>query len=60
VLLLRSSAPDRAVAAQATAALGDLQASWPPDDFRSYLDRPVIRRWHAELLRAAPGAPRTN
>jgi hypothetical protein len=60
VLLLRSGAPDRAVAAQAAAALGELKASWPAEDFRSYLDRPVIRRMHAELLRADPAAPTVN
>jgi tetratricopeptide (TPR) repeat protein len=60
VLLLRSGAPDPAAAAQAAAALGELKALWPPDDFRSYLDRPVIRRWHADLLRAAPNAPKAN
>jgi tetratricopeptide (TPR) repeat protein len=60
VLLLRSGAPDPAVAAQAAAALGEMKASWPADDFRSYLDRPVIRRWHAELLRVDPAAPTSN
>ena len=60
VLLLRSGPPDRAVAAQAAAALGELRAAWPAEDFRSYLDRPVIRRMHAELLRAAPGASTIN
>ncbi len=60
VLLLRSAGPDRAVAAQASAALGQLKASWPAEDFRSYLDRPLIRRCHAELLRADPGAPTIN
>ncbi|HXM43707.1 MAG TPA: protein kinase [Bryobacteraceae bacterium] len=60
VLLLRSGAPDPAVAAQAAAALGELKASWPAKDFRSYLDRPVIRRWHAELLRVDPAAPTIN
>ena len=57
VLLLRSGTPDRAVAAEATAALGQLKASWPAEDFRSYLNRPVIRRLHGELLRANPAAP---
>ncbi|MGA2181498.1 MAG: protein kinase [Bryobacteraceae bacterium] len=60
VLLLRSGTPDRAVAAQAAAALSELKASWPAEDFRSYLDRPVIRRWHAELLRVDPAAPTMN
>ncbi|MGA2739835.1 MAG: protein kinase [Bryobacteraceae bacterium] len=60
VLLLRSGAPDPKVATQAAAALGELKASWPAEDFRSYLDRPVIRRWHAELLRADPAAPTIN
>jgi tetratricopeptide (TPR) repeat protein len=60
VLLLRSGAPDPAGAAQAAAALGELKASWPAEDFRSYLDRPVIRRWHAELLRVDPAAPTIN
>jgi len=60
VLLLRSGAPDHAVALQAAAALGELKTSWPAEDFRSYLNRPVIRRLHAELLRVDPGAPTTN
>ncbi|MGA3027409.1 MAG: protein kinase [Bryobacteraceae bacterium] len=60
VLLLRSGTPDRAVAAQAATALGELKASWPADDFRSYLNRPVIRRLHAELLRVNPAAPTIN
>ena len=60
VLLLRSGARDGAVAAQAAAALGELKASWPAEDFRSYLNRPVIRRLHAELLRVHPAAPATN
>jgi tetratricopeptide (TPR) repeat protein/tRNA A-37 threonylcarbamoyl transferase component Bud32 len=59
-LLLRSGASDHAVAAQAAAALGELKASWPAEDFRSYLNRPVIRRLHAELLRVNPGAPTTS
>ena len=57
VLLLRSGAPDPAVAAQAAAALAELKSSWPAEDFRSYLDRPVIRRMHAELQRAGTEAP---
>jgi tetratricopeptide (TPR) repeat protein len=57
VLLLKSGPPDRAAAAQAAAALAELQASWPAEDFRSYLDRPVIRRLHADLPRTAPGVP---
>jgi tetratricopeptide (TPR) repeat protein len=60
VLLVRSGAPDHAVVLQAAAALGDLKASWPAEDFRSYLNRPVIRRLHAELLRIDPKAPTTN
>jgi tetratricopeptide (TPR) repeat protein len=60
VLSLRSGPPDRAVAAQAGVALGELKASWPAEDFRSYLNRPVIRRLHAELLRVNPAAPTTN
>ena len=60
VLLLRSGAPDPAVAAQAAAALGQLKASWPAEDFRSYLGRPVIRRMRAELLRVDPAAPTTT
>jgi tetratricopeptide (TPR) repeat protein/predicted Ser/Thr protein kinase len=60
VLLLRSGSPDPAIAAQAAAALGELKASWPPQDFRSYLDRPVIRRMHAELLHSLPGTPAAN
>jgi tetratricopeptide (TPR) repeat protein len=57
VLQLRSGPPDPAIAAQAAAALGELKISWPADDFQSYLNRPLIRRLHAELQRAAPGAP---
>jgi tetratricopeptide (TPR) repeat protein len=57
VLLLRSGPPDSAVAAQAAAALGQLKDSWPAEDFRSYLGRPVIRRMHAELLRIDPKTP---
>jgi tetratricopeptide (TPR) repeat protein len=60
VLLLRSGVPDPAVAAQAAGALGELKASWPAEDFRSYLNRPVIRRLYAELLRVDKGAPTTN
>jgi tetratricopeptide (TPR) repeat protein len=60
VIRLRSGPPDAAVAAQAAAALGELKASWPAEDFRSYLDRPVIRRMHAELVRAAPGTLAIN
>jgi len=60
VLLLRSGAPDPAVAVQAAAALGELKASWPAEDLRSYLNRPVIRRLHADLLRVNPGAPTTT
>jgi tetratricopeptide (TPR) repeat protein len=60
VLLLHSGTPDRAVAAQAAAALGELKASWPAEDFRSYLNRPVIRRLHEELLRVNPAAPTIN
>jgi len=59
-LALRSGAPDAAVAAQAAAALAQLSASWPAEDYRSYMDRPVIRRLHADLLRASPPAPKTN
>lgn len=55
VLLLRSGPPDAAVAAQAVAALDQVKAMWPADDFRSYLDRPFIRRMHAALPRAATG-----
>jgi tetratricopeptide (TPR) repeat protein len=58
VLLLRSAAPDPAVAAQAAAALGEIRTSWPAQDFQSYLNRPVIRRLHAELLRVNPAAPK--
>jgi tetratricopeptide (TPR) repeat protein/predicted Ser/Thr protein kinase len=60
VLLLRSGTPDRALAAEAAAALGTLKASWPAEDFRSYLNRPVTRRLHAELLRANPAAPKID
>ncbi|HUE03813.1 MAG TPA: protein kinase [Bryobacteraceae bacterium] len=60
VLLLRSGAPDHAIVAEAAAALAELQASWPAEDFQSYLDRPVIRRMHAELLRANPPVPQTT
>ena len=57
VLLLRSGTSDRPAAAEAAAALGELKASWPAEDFRSYLNRPAIRRLHAELLRVNPAAP---
>jgi len=57
VLLLGSGTADRAIAAEASAALGELKATWPAEDFRSYLNRPLIRRLHAELLRANPAAP---
>jgi tetratricopeptide (TPR) repeat protein len=60
VLLLRSGVPDRAVAAQAAAALGELKASWPAEDFQSYLNRPVIRRLHGELVRINPAIATTN
>ncbi|MGO4885289.1 MAG: protein kinase domain-containing protein [Bryobacteraceae bacterium] len=60
VLLLRSAPPDGAVAAAAAAALGELKASWPAEDFRSYLDRPEIKRMYAILLHFAPGAPAPN
>jgi tetratricopeptide (TPR) repeat protein len=60
VLLLRSGAQDHAIAAQAGTALGELKASWPMGDLRSYLNRPVIRRLYAELLRVNPAAPKTN
>jgi hypothetical protein len=60
VLLLRSGTPYRALAAEAAAALGTLKASWPAEDFRSYLNRPVTRRLHAELLRANPAAPKID
>jgi tetratricopeptide (TPR) repeat protein/predicted Ser/Thr protein kinase len=60
VLLLRSGPADPAVAVQAAAALGELKSNWPAEDFRSYLDRPVIRRLHADLLRVEPGAPKIN
>ena len=60
VLLVRSGPPDPSVAAQAAAALGQLKATWPAEDFRSYLGRPVIRRMHAELLRVDPTAPTTK
>ena len=45
---------------QAAAALGELKASWPAEDFRSYLNRPVIRRMYAVLLHVAPAAPAPN
>jgi tetratricopeptide (TPR) repeat protein len=61
MLLVRSRASDQTIAGQAateaTNALGVLKASWPGEDFRSYLNRPVIRRLHAELLRVNPAAP---
>jgi len=57
VLLLRSGAAGRASAAEAAAALGELKASWPKEDFRSYLNRPGPRRLHVELLRVNPAAP---
>ena len=58
-ICLLYTSPDPALAPQAAAALGQLKASWPAEDFRSYLDRPVIRRMHAELLRVDPAAPTT-
>jgi tetratricopeptide (TPR) repeat protein/tRNA A-37 threonylcarbamoyl transferase component Bud32 len=60
VMLMQSGTMDGAVAAQAAASLGELQASWPAEDFRSYLNRPVIRRLYAELLRVDPAAPRID
>jgi hypothetical protein len=57
MLLLQSGAGDRAVAAEAATALGQLKSSWPAADFRSYLNRPIIHRMHLELLRAWPAAP---
>jgi len=59
VWLLESGKPDSA-AAEAAAALGELKASWPAEDFRSYLNRPAIRRLHAELLRVNPAAPKID
>jgi len=59
-MLMQSGTMDGAVAAQAAAALDELQASWPAEDFRSYLNRPVIRRLYALLLRVDPAAPRIN
>jgi hypothetical protein len=58
MLLLRSGAGDRAVAAEAAAALGQLKSSWPAADFRSYLNRPIIGRMHAGI--AARLAGRTH
>jgi hypothetical protein len=64
MLLIKSGASDQAIATeaatQAATALGVLKASWPEEDFRSYLNRPVIRRLHAELLRVNPAAPTTT
>jgi tetratricopeptide (TPR) repeat protein len=60
VMLMQSGTMDGAVAAQAAAALGELQASWPAEDFRSYLNRPVIRRLYVQLLRVDPAAPRID
>ena len=57
MLLLESGTGDRAVAAEAAAALGQLKSSWPAADFRTYLNRPIIRRMHLELLRIWPAAP---
>jgi tetratricopeptide (TPR) repeat protein/predicted Ser/Thr protein kinase len=34
---------------QAAAALDQLKSSWPPEDFRSYLNRPPIKRLYTEL-----------
>jgi len=56
VLLLLSGEGGAPVAAQAANALGELKASWPGDEFRSYLDRQEIKRMYAILLHAAPGA----
>ncbi len=60
MLILRANPGDRSVAAQAAAALAQLKSSWPPDDFRSYLKRPLIHKMYTELLRADPGAPAVN
>jgi hypothetical protein len=60
VLLLRSGAADPAVAAEAAAALAELKALWPAEDFRSYLDRPIIRRMRTELLRVSAKGPTIN
>ena len=60
VQLIRSRASDQSIATEAATALAVLKASWPEEDFRSYLNRPVIRRLHAELLRVNPAAPTTN
>jgi tetratricopeptide (TPR) repeat protein len=60
VLLSRAGTPDRSIATQAASALGGLKASWPGEDFRSYLNRPAIRRLYEELVRADPAAPGIN
>jgi len=64
ILLVKSGASNQTIATeaatQAATALGILRASWPEEDFRSYLNRPVIRRLHAELLRVNPAAPTTT
>jgi len=60
VLLFRCGAKDPGIPSQAAAALGELKAAWPAEDFKSYLNRPVIRRMHADLLRADPAAPTTS
>jgi hypothetical protein len=60
MLLVRSRASDQTTATQAATALGILRASWPEEDFRSYLNRPVIRRLHVELLRVNPAAPTSS
>jgi tetratricopeptide (TPR) repeat protein len=60
MLLLRSGGADTAIAAEATAALDELKALWPAEDFQSYLDRPIIRRMHTELLRVSAKGPTIN
>ncbi len=60
LLLMRSGGADPIIAVQAAAALAELKSSWPAEDFRSYLNRPIIRRMYAELLRINPSAPGPN
>jgi tetratricopeptide (TPR) repeat protein/predicted Ser/Thr protein kinase len=60
VLVIRCGSAERVFMDRAAEALGLLKASWPAEDFRSYLNRPVIKRLHADLLRVNPAAPTIN
>ena len=60
VLLMKAGPADKGVATQASAALAELKSLWPAEDFRSYMNRPVIRRLYSDLQRADPTAPTIN